>query len=109
MKTAMLARSSIALAALVLASATASTANAQSAAAPAFKVGDRWVYDVKSGIGLTATTYQETREVTAVGTGGIKIKVREECRRYGILPHRRFRRAGRAWPRTAASKAPIQS
>jgi hypothetical protein len=68
-------RIAILLAALALASATARTANAQSAAAPTMKVGDRWVYNVKSGIGLTTMTYQETREVTAVGPGGFKITV----------------------------------
>ena len=50
-------------------------ANAQSAPAPAMKIGDRWVYNVKSGIGLATTTYQETREVTAIGAGGGKVKV----------------------------------
>jgi hypothetical protein len=75
MKTPQIARSSIALAAFVLACAIATTVNAQSAAAPTFRVGDRWLYDVKSGIGLSSTTYQETREVTAIGAGGIKIKV----------------------------------
>jgi hypothetical protein len=68
-------RSAIVVTALALASATAPAVNAQTAAAPTFKVGDRWVYDVKSGIGLSAITYQETREVTAVGAGGIKIRV----------------------------------
>jgi hypothetical protein len=67
--------SSILFAAFALASVTAPAANAQSAAAPTMKVGDRWVYDVKSGIGLTSITYQETREVTAVGAGGLKIRV----------------------------------
>ena len=50
-------------------------ANAQSAPAPKLNVGDKWVYNVKSGIGLSTITYQETREVTAVGGGGGKIKV----------------------------------
>ena len=75
MKTLTILRSSFLLAAFALASAVAPTANAQSAAAPAMKVGDRWVYNVTSGIGLTTITYQETREVTAVGAGGFKIKV----------------------------------
>ena len=67
MKSSMIARSTIALAALVLTSVAAPPANAQTAAAPTFKVGDRWVYDVKSGIGLQTVTYKETREVMAVG------------------------------------------
>jgi len=75
MKTPTIVRHAIALFAFVLASAIAPAANAQTAAAPTFKVGDRWVYDVKSGIGLQTVTYQETREVTSVGSGGIKIKV----------------------------------
>jgi len=75
MKTMKFGSASIALVAFALASAIAPGANAQSAAAPAVKVGDRWVYNVKSGIGLATTTYQETREVTAVSGGAAKIKV----------------------------------
>lgn len=68
-------RMAILLVATALASGTAPTVNAQSAAAPKMKVGDRWVYNVKSGIGLTTITYQETREVTAVSPGGFKVTV----------------------------------
>jgi hypothetical protein len=68
-------RSTILLAVLALASTMVPTANAQSAAAPTMKLGDRWVYNVKSGIGLSTITYQETREVTAVSAGGFKITV----------------------------------
>lgn len=75
MKTSTLAKSSFALAAFALAIAGAPTAIAQTAAAPTYRVGDRWVYDVKSGIGLQTVTYQEIREVTAAGSGGIKLKV----------------------------------
>jgi hypothetical protein len=49
--------------------------NAQSAPVPTMKVGDRWVYNVKSGFALGVVTYQETREVTAVGGGGFKLTV----------------------------------
>ena len=49
--------------------------NAQSAPVPAMKVGDRWVYNVKSGFAMQAITYQETREVTAVNAGGFKLTV----------------------------------
>ena len=63
MKTLTIASSWIALAAFALASAIAPAAHAQSAAAPTMNVGDRWVYNVKSGIGLSTITYQETREV----------------------------------------------
>ncbi len=68
-------RSSIAFAAFVLACVTAPTVNAQSAPAPTMKVGDRWVYNVKSGFAMTAITYQETREVTSVSGVGFKLKV----------------------------------
>ncbi len=60
---------------LVLAGGAVNAAQAQSAPAPAMKVGDRWVYNVKSGFGLGVVTYQETREVTAVGGGGFKLTV----------------------------------
>jgi len=75
METSTSARSAILLAAVVLAGAAATAANAQSAPAPAMKVGDRWVYDVKSGIGMQTITYQETREVTAVSGRAFKVKV----------------------------------
>ena len=60
---------------LLLTMATTTIVHAQSAPAPAFKVGDRWVYNVKSGVGINPMTYQETREVTSVGSGGAKIKI----------------------------------
>jgi len=75
MKTSTIVRISIWLAAFALASAAAPAAFAQSAPAPTMKVGDRWVYNVKSGIGLSTITYQETREVTAVAAGGFKVTV----------------------------------
>ena len=63
-------------AALFVALASApGVADAQTAPLPTLSVGDRWVYNVTSGIGLTKTTYQETREVTAVDASGIKVKV----------------------------------
>jgi hypothetical protein len=39
------------------------------------KVGDRWVYNVRSGIGRQTLTYQETREVIAVSGGAFKVRV----------------------------------
>jgi hypothetical protein len=48
---------------------------AQSAPAPAMKVGDRWVYNVKSGIGLKTISYQETREVVSLSGKGGKVKI----------------------------------
>jgi hypothetical protein len=59
----------------MLAVIAATAANAQSAPAPAMKVGDRWVYNVKSGFALGVVTYQETRQVTAVGGGGFRLTV----------------------------------
>ena len=61
--------------ATMLAVMATTAVNAQSAPAPAMKVGDRWVYNVKSGFALGVVTYQETREVTAVGGGGFKLTV----------------------------------
>jgi len=75
MSTRAIAGGSLLFAAFVLAGANTTVANAQSAAAPTMKVGDRWVYNVTSGIGLSRITYQETREVTAVGAGGFMVKV----------------------------------
>jgi hypothetical protein len=68
-------RKAILLTAFALAVAAATAATAQSAPAPAMKVGDRWVYNVKSGIGLQTITYQEAREVIAVNGGAFKVKV----------------------------------
>ena len=53
----------------------ATAAHAQSAPAPTMKMGDRWVYNVKSGVGLSAITFQETREVVSVSGKGGKLKV----------------------------------
>src|SRR5947208_6691045 len=64
----------MACAGLVLGAAT-NAAMAQSAPAPTFKVGDRWVYNVKSGVGISPITYQETREVTAVSGGSTKLTI----------------------------------
>ena len=69
------ARISMLAGALVLAGGIVTAVEAQSAPAPAMKVGDRWVYNVKSGFALGVVTYQETREVTAVGGGGFKLTV----------------------------------
>ncbi|MDH5246833.1 MAG: hypothetical protein OEW98_10300, partial [Betaproteobacteria bacterium] len=66
MKTSASVRNAILLSAFALVGAVATAVSAQSAPAPTVKVGDRWVYDVKSGIGLQTITYQETREVTEV-------------------------------------------
>ena len=60
---------------VALAGGAVTAAQAQSAPAPAMKVGDRWVYNVKSGIGLKTISYQETREVVSVSGKGGKVKV----------------------------------
>jgi hypothetical protein len=75
MKTSASVRNAILLSAFALVGAVATAVNAQSAPAPTVKVGDRWVYDVKSGIGLQTITYQETREVTEVSHRSFKVKV----------------------------------
>jgi hypothetical protein len=74
MKAMTIGRTTTGIALMALAGAV-TVANAQSAPGPAMKVGDRWVYNVKSGFGLATTTYQETREVTAVAGGGFKVTV----------------------------------
>jgi hypothetical protein len=75
MKTSTIARGSILLVTFALTGALMAAANAQSAPAPVMKVGDRWVYNVVSGIGLQNMSYEETREVTAVEGGGYTVKV----------------------------------
>lgn len=62
-------------AALAVSGSVATAANAQSAPAPKWSVGDKWVYNVKSGVGLSTITYQETREVTSIGGGVAKLTV----------------------------------
>lgn len=42
--------------------------------APAYRVGDRWVYQGEDGFRVK-TRWQETHEVTAVGAGGITVRV----------------------------------
>jgi len=64
-----------ACAGVVLLGAAMPAAVAQSAPAPTFKVGDRWVYDVKSGVGISPITYQETREIIAVSGGSGKLRI----------------------------------
>ena len=64
-----------ACAGVVLLGTAMPAAVAQSAPAPTFKVGDRWVYDVKSGVGISPITYQETREIIAVSGGSGKLRI----------------------------------
>ena len=40
-----------------------------------WSVGDKWVYNVKSGVGISPINYQETREVVSVGGGVTKLKI----------------------------------
>lgn len=44
------------------------------AEAPAYRVGDRWVYSAEDGFRVK-TTWQETREILAVGADGITMRV----------------------------------
>jgi hypothetical protein len=50
------------------------TASGPPVAAPTVKVGDRWVYRAREGFRLPAT-WEETHEVTGVGTAGITVLV----------------------------------
>ena len=70
-----IARHAVLVGLVALAGSAATTAQAQSAPAPSIKVGDRWVYNVKSGIGLKTSSYQETREVVSVSGKGGKVKI----------------------------------
>jgi len=45
--------------------------------APAYRVGDRWVYSAVDGF-RAKTTWQETREVVAVGADGITMRVTQQ-------------------------------
>lgn len=51
-------------------------AEPRSAPAPTLQIGDRWVYKVTDRDGMNRTESEETREVTAIGPGGITIAVR---------------------------------
>ena len=75
MKLSSISKLSSLVAAVVASSIVAGAANALSAPAPKWNVGDKWVYNVKSGVGINPITYQETREVTAVSGGGAKVKI----------------------------------
>jgi hypothetical protein len=44
------------------------------AEAPAYRVGDRWVYKAQDGFRLPVV-WEEVHEVTAIGTGGITVRV----------------------------------
>jgi len=68
-------RLSILTAALAASGTVATAANAQSAPAPKWSVGDKWVYNVKSGVGISPINYQETREVVSMGGGVTKLKI----------------------------------
>lgn len=70
-----IARHAVLVGLVALAGGAATMAQAQSAPAPSIKVGDRWVYNVKSGIGLKTSSYQETREVVSVSGKGGKVKI----------------------------------
>jgi hypothetical protein len=73
----------LAAAALVAAIAGCSTLSAPGladgppAAAPAYRVGDRWVYGAEDGFRVKVT-WTETHEVTALGADGITVRVTQQ-------------------------------
>jgi hypothetical protein len=75
MKSSQIVRLSILAAVLAASGSAATAANAQSAPAPKWSVGDKWVYNVKSGVGISPINYQETREVVSVAGGVIKLRI----------------------------------
>jgi len=75
MKASQILRLSVLAAVLAASGSFATAANAQSAPAPKWNVGDKWVYNVKSGVGISPINYQETREVVAVAGGVIKLRI----------------------------------
>lgn len=50
------------------------TRDGPAVAAPAYRVGDRWVYKAQDGF-LAPVVWEEVREVTAIGVNGITIRV----------------------------------
>jgi hypothetical protein len=48
------------------------------AAAPVYRVGDRWVYSGKDGYRLAPVTWEETHEVISVDAQGIAIRVTQK-------------------------------
>ncbi len=67
----------VALAVVVLAGCagvSAPGAGGPPAAAPAYRVGDRWVYHAEDGYRLK-TVWDETHEITAIGADGITVRV----------------------------------
>src|SRR5262252_7022815 len=60
--------------AALAACATMDGASGPPAAAPAFKVGDRWTYHGREGYRLPVE-WDETHEVTAIGGEGITVRV----------------------------------
>ena len=75
MKAVKIARHAAVFGLAVLTGCAATAVQAQSAPAPTMKVGDRWVYNVKSGIGLKTISYQETREVISLSGKGGKVRI----------------------------------
>ncbi len=48
------------------------------AAAPVYRIGDRWVYSGRDGYRLAPVTWEETHEVIAVDAQGIAIRVTQQ-------------------------------
>ena len=67
----------LALAALSGCAITDSPGSGPETAAPAYRVGDRWVYHGEDGFRVK-TVWDETHEVTAIGADGITVRVTQK-------------------------------
>jgi hypothetical protein len=66
-----------ALAALAGCAGTLSQGSGPAAEAPAYRVGDRWVYTAEDGFRVK-TRWEETHEVTAIGADGITVRITQK-------------------------------
>jgi hypothetical protein len=67
-----------ALAALAGCASLGGTGGGPVVEAPTYAVGDRWTYTATDGFFRTAVTWSETHEVTAVGAGGVTLRVTQK-------------------------------
>jgi hypothetical protein len=56
---------------------SAGDASAPAAAAPVYRVGDRWAYRAQDGFRVL-TTWEETHEVTGIGPDGITVRITQK-------------------------------
>src|SRR4051794_3078915 len=68
---------SAALAALTGCAGSAPRAGEPVVEAPAYRVGDRWVYHVEDGYRLKIV-WEETHEVTAIGADGVTVRITQK-------------------------------